>query len=61
MGRKKVRVTNELIKRLETEGIQDLMNKECRALWRKGYLERRYVKADDGSLRNEYKLAKNLL
>jgi len=61
MSKKKIRVTNELIQRLEREGIQGLTRQECRALMRKGYLERRYVKADDGSLRNEYKTVRNII
>jgi len=61
MGRKKVRVTNELVRRLEREGVPGLTRNECRALTRRGYLEKRYVRAADGSSRLQYKLASNLL
>jgi len=60
MGAKKVRITNELIRRLESEGLENMSRKELRALFRKGYIERRIVKADDGSVRNAYKLTPNI-
>jgi len=60
MGRKKVRVTNELIQKLEQVGVSGLNRNECRALARRGYLDRRYVQAGDGSVRLQYKIAKIL-
>jgi len=59
MGAKKARVTNELIRRLESEGIENMTRKELRALFRKGYIERRMAKTDDGSVRYAYKIASN--
>ena len=60
MGAKKVRVTNELIQRLGSEGVERLSRKELRALFRKGYIERRMVKMDDGSGRYQYKVPSNI-
>ena len=61
MGAKKVRVTNELIRRLESEGVESMSRKELRALFRKGYIERRMAKMNDGSVRYAYKIASNIL
>lgn len=55
MGRKRIRVTNELIQRLENEGVAALNRNELRALFRRGYVERRFAKMDDGSVRCMYK------
>ena len=52
-----MRVTNELIHRLESEGVESMNRKECRALFRKGYIDRRIVKTGDGSVRYAYKIA----
>lgn len=60
MGRKKVRITNELIRKLDSVGIENLARKELRALFRKGYVEKRMVKTDDGSVRYAYKLTSNI-
>lgn len=57
MGTKKVRVTNELIRKLESEGVENMSRRECRALFRKGYIDRRMVKTSDGSVRHAYKIA----
>jgi len=59
MGAKKVRVTNELIQKLDSEGVEGMSRKECRALFRRGYIERRMVKTGDGSVRYAYKIASN--
>jgi len=59
MGAKKVRVTNELIQRLDNVGVEKLSRKELRALFRKGYIDRRTVKTGDGSVRYAYKIATN--
>ena len=59
MGAKKVRVTNELIQRLDSEGVEGMNRKECRALFRKGYIERRMAKTGNGSVRYAYKIASN--
>jgi len=56
MGRKKIRVTNELIKRLDNGGIEQMTRAELRALFRKGYVERKQVQMKDGSVRYAYKL-----
>ena len=56
MGAKKVRVTNELIQKLDNVGVENLSRKELRALFRKGYIDRKIVKMDDGSVRNAYKI-----
>lgn len=61
MGRKKVRVTTELIQRLENEGIESLTRGELRALFRRGYVDRRYAKMLDGSVRCAYKIIPNKL
>lgn len=61
MGVKKVRVTNELIRKLESEGVESMGRRECRALFRKGYIDRRTVKTDDGSVRYTYKIASSNL
>ena len=58
---KKVRVTQALLDRLEREGVAGLSRNECRALARKGYLEKREVNGTDGSVRYQYKLATNIL
>ena len=55
MSKKKIRVTNELIKRLDNGGIEQMTRAELRALFRKGYVERRQVQMDDGSVRYAYK------
>ena len=55
MGRKKIRVTNELIKRLDNGGIEQMTRAELRALFRKGYVERKQVQMNDGSVRYAYK------
>jgi len=55
MGRKKIRVTNELIKRLDNGGIEEMTRAELRALFRKGYVDRRRVQMNDGSVRYAYK------
>lgn len=60
MGRKKVRITNELIRKLDSEGIGNMNRKELRALFRKGYVERGTVKTGDGSVRYAYKLTPNI-
>ncbi len=60
MGAKKVRITNELIRQIENEGIGNMSRREIRALHRKGYVERRIVKTDDGSVRYAYKLTPNI-
>ena len=57
MGAKKVRVTNELIQKLDSVGVENLSRKELRALFRKGYIDRQTVKASDGSVRYAYKIA----
>jgi len=54
-----VRVTNELIQKLDSEGVEGMNRKECRALFRRGYIERRIVKTDDGSVHYAYKIASN--
>jgi len=54
-----VRVTNELIQKLDSDGVESMSRKECRALFRKGYIERRIVKTGDGSVRYAYKIATN--
>ena len=59
MGAKKVRVTNELIQRLDNEGVESMSRRECRALFRRGYIERRIAKTGDGSVRYAYKIATN--
>ena len=59
MGVKKVRVTNELIGKLDSEGIENMSRKELRALFRKGYIERRLANMGDGSVRYAYKIAPN--
>ena len=61
MGAKKVRVTNELIQRLGSKGVESMSRRECRALFRRGYIERRMVKTGDGSVRYAYKIASNYL
>ena len=54
-----MRVTNELIQKLDSEGVEGMSRKECRALFRRGYIERRMVKTGDGSVRYAYKIASN--
>ena len=61
MGAKKVRVTNELIQKLDSEGVESMSRKECRALFRRGYIERRIAKTGDGSVRYAYKIVSNYL
>ncbi len=56
MGAKKVRVTNELIQRLDSVGVESLSRKELRALFRKGYIDRKIVNIGDGSVRYAYKV-----
>ncbi len=51
-----MRVTNELIQKLDSVGVENLSRKELRALFRKGYIDRKIVKMDDGSVRNAYKI-----
>jgi len=60
MGRKKARVTNELIRKLDSEGLESMSRKELRALFRKGYVERARVKTGNGSVRYAYKLTPNI-
>lgn len=60
MGAKKVRITNELIRKLESEGLENMSRREIRALFRKGYVERAMVKTDSGSIRYAYKLTPNI-
>ena len=60
MGAKKVRVTNELIRRIDSEGIGNMSRKELRALLRKGYVERARVKTRNRSVRYAYKLTPNI-
>jgi len=55
MSKKKIRVTNELIKCLDNGGIEQMTRAELRALFRKGYVERRQVQMNDGSVRYAYK------
>lgn len=60
MSKKKVRITNELIKKAElvfNDGKGTLTRSELRALFRKGYLERELKTAADGSKRYGYRLA----
>ena len=59
MGAKKVKVTNELIQKLGNEGVEGMSRKECRALFRRGYIERQMAKTGDGSVRYAYKIATN--
>ena len=59
MGAKKVRVTNELIQKLGSDGVEGMNRKECRALFRRGYIERQTVKTGNGSVRYAYKIASN--
>jgi len=59
MGAKKVRVTNELIRKLDSNGIEGMSRKELRALFRKGYIERQMANIGDGSVRYAYKIASN--
>ena len=61
MGRKKIRVTNELLKRLEADGVESLTRGELRALFHKGYVEKRIAKMVDGSDRCAYKVITNIL
>lgn len=60
MGRKKVRITNELIRRIESEGIENMTRGELRALLRKGYVERARVNTGNRSVRYAYKLTPNI-
>ena len=59
MEAKKVRVTNELIQKLGRVGVEKLSRKELRALFRKGYIDRKIVNVGDGSVRYAYKIASN--
>lgn len=61
MGRKKTRVTNELIQRLGSEGVESLTRNELRALFRRGYVEKQMTKMLDGSVRYTYKMTSNIL
>jgi len=56
MGRKKIRVTTELVKKMNDTGIEELTRQECRALVRRGYLERVYMRNDAGTIRNGYRI-----
>lgn len=56
MGAKKVRVTNELIHKLDSIGVENLSRKELRALFRRGYIDRKIVNIGDGSVRYAYKI-----
>ena len=56
-----MRVTNELIQRLGSEGVENMSRKECRALFRRGYIDRQTVKTGDGSVRYAYKITSNYL
>ena len=59
MGAKKVRVTNELIQKLGSEGVENMSRKELRALFRKGYIDVRIVKMANGAIRRAYKIVTN--
>jgi len=61
MGAKKVRVTNELIQKLDSIGVENLSRKELRALFRKGYIDRQVVNIGDGSVRYAYKIVSSNL
>jgi len=61
MGRKKIRITNELIRKLDSKGLENMSRRELRALFRKGYIDRQTVKTGDGSVRYAYKIASNYL
>ncbi len=52
-----MRVTNELIQKLDSVGVENLSRKELRALFRKGYVDRKIVNMADGLVRNAYKIA----
>ena len=54
-----MRVTNELIQKLDSDGVESMSRRECRALFRRGYIERRIAKTGDGSVRYAYKIATN--
>lgn len=58
---KKVRVTQELLDRLERDGVAGLSRNECRALGHKGYLVKKQIHGTDGSVCYQYKLATNIL
>ena len=61
MGRKKTRVTTELIDKMDNEGIESLTRQESRALFQKGYLERVYMRDGAGTIRNGYKIVSTSL
>ena len=54
-----MRVTNELIQKLDSEGVENMSRKELRALFRRGYVERQIANMGDGSVRYAYKIASN--
>ena len=54
-----MRVTNELIQKLNSVGVESMSRKELRALFRRGYVERRMANMGDGSVRYAYKIASN--
>lgn len=56
-----MRVTNELIQKLDSDGVENMSRKECRALFRKGYIDRQTIKTGDGAVRYAYKIASNYL
>jgi len=58
---KKIRITQALLDRLETEGVASLVRSELRTLFRRGYVEKRIAKMDDGSERCVYKVTSNIL
>ena len=58
---KKVRETQELLDRLERDGVAGLSRGERRALERRGYLAKRRVRGADGSVRYQYRLATAIL
>lgn len=58
---KKVRVTQELLDRLERDGVANLSRGECRALERKGYLTKKQFRGVDGSVRYQYEPATAIL
>ena len=61
MGHKKVRVTNELIQRLDRNGVAGMSRGELRALERRGYLVKKRMRGADGSVQYQYRLAPTIL
>lgn len=60
---KKVRVTNDLISKLELafkQGDPSLSRAELRALERAGYVERKEERANTGTVRYKYYLTPNI-